>query len=63
MTTDVLLLATGFSIAILPFLGIPSRIDTIILCVLGALVASIGIALRRASHRSKRAKEEGVYGA
>jgi hypothetical protein len=53
----------GFSVAILPFLGIPNRIDTILFCLLGAMVISVGIALRRASHRPKQSRDDGSYGA
>lgn len=63
MTADVILMGLGFSVAILPFLGIPNRIDTILFCILGALIISVGIALRRASHRPKQSRDDVSYGA
>jgi hypothetical protein len=62
MTADVVLMGLGFFVALLPFLGIPNRIDTILFCILGALVISVGIALRRASHRPKQSRDDASYG-
>lgn len=54
MTLDSLILLAGGLIAVLPFLGIPNRIDTILFTLLGIFVISLGIVIRRRKEKKPR---------
>jgi hypothetical protein len=58
MTIDSLILLAGGLIAVLPFLGIPNRIDTILFTLLGVFVISLGIVIRR--RKEKKPKRRSV---
>ncbi len=51
MTIDALIMISGVLVAILPFLGFPIQWDNIILVVLGLLITTFGIIIRRRSVR------------
>ncbi len=54
MTIDSLILLAGGLIAVLPFLGIPNRIDSVIFALLGVFVISLGIVIRRRKERKPK---------
>lgn len=54
MTVDSLILLAGGLIALLPFLGIPNRIDTVLFALLGVFVISLGIVIRRRKEKKPR---------
>lgn len=47
MTLDTLIMSGGAFVAILPFLGIPQSIDTVLLFLAGVFLIGLGIAMRR----------------
>ncbi|MCR4325626.1 MAG: hypothetical protein NUV59_02365 [Patescibacteria group bacterium] len=47
MTLDVLIMLSGALVAAMPFLGFPTRWDTIILFILGVFVFALGVIVRR----------------
>ncbi len=51
MTLDSLIMLCGALVAILPFLGFPNTWDSVILAILGALIITFGIVVRRRSPR------------
>lgn len=54
MALDTLIIFAGTIVAILPFLGLPNRWDTIIFFILGTLIVGLGIIVRRRmSHHTK----------
>ncbi|MEN9560973.1 MAG: hypothetical protein RIQ56_246 [Candidatus Parcubacteria bacterium] len=62
MTVDALILLSGTFVALLPFLGFPSTWDTVLLVIVGLLIISLGIVVRRNSGRiyqsSPKSKQE-----
>lgn len=54
MTVDSLILLAGGLVALLPFLGIPNRIDTVLFALLGVFVISLGIVIRRRKEKKPR---------
>ncbi len=51
MTIDTLIMLAGALVAILPFLGIPTSGDTIAMFILGVVIISLGIVVRRRGTR------------
>lgn len=51
MTLDASIMAAGVAVAIVPFLGFPSSWDRVIFFILGIVVVSLGIAVRRSAGR------------
>lgn len=51
MTLDSLIILSGALVAILPFLGFPNTWDSVIFLILGALVVTLGIVVRRRAPR------------
>ncbi len=51
MTLDSLIMLCGALVAILPFLGFPNTWDSVFLVVLGVLVVTFGIVVRRRTPR------------
>ena len=47
MTLDALIMFAGAFVALLPFLGIPSRWDSALLVLVGIFVIILGIVVRR----------------
>lgn len=47
MTLDALIMLSGALIALIPFLGFPLKWDNVMLVVLGVLVITLGIIVRR----------------
>ncbi len=47
MTIDTLIMLTGAFVAILPFLGVPTKIDTVLLFFAGVFIIALGIVVRR----------------
>ncbi len=59
MTLDSLIMFCGVLVAVLPFLGFPNSWDTVFFVILGVLVISLGIVVRR---RAPRRRDRGsVY--
>lgn len=54
MTTDALIMFSGALIALTPFLGFPVSWDKVIFFLLGILVISLGIAVRRGRVKQAR---------
>lgn len=56
MTLDSLIMLCGVLVAILPFLGFPNSWDTVFFVILGVVMISLGIVVRRrAPRRNDRA--------
>lgn len=53
MTLDTLIMLAGAIVAVLPFLGFPNSVDAILFVILGALVISLGIVVRRRDRSEK----------
>lgn len=47
MTIDALIIFAGAFVAVLPFLGFPIKLDSIIMVAIGIIVISLGIIVRR----------------
>jgi hypothetical protein len=47
MTLDALIMLAGVMVTLVPFLGFPLKWDNVILVVLGVLVITLGIIVRR----------------
>jgi hypothetical protein len=47
MTIDTLIMLSGAFVAILPFLGVPTKIDTVLLFAAGVFMIALGIVVRR----------------
>lgn len=60
MTIDALIMLMGALVATLPFLGFPIRMDNVILVVLGIIVISLGIIVRRRDV-AQRARERRAH--
>lgn len=59
MTLDSLIMLSGVLVAILPFLGFPNSWDTVFFVMLGVLIISLGIVVRRRAPR--RIERGSVY--
>jgi hypothetical protein len=57
MTLDSLIMFCGALVAILPFLGFPNSWDSVIFAVLGAIVISLGIVVRRRTPRRQSGRD------
>ncbi len=57
MTLDSLIMLSGALVAILPFLGFPNTWDAAFFVILGALVISLGIVVRRRSPKAQRGRD------
>lgn len=51
MTLDALIIFSGAAVAVLPFLGFPNSWDSVIFLLLGILIVSLGIVVRRRGAR------------
>lgn len=47
MTIDALIMLAGAFVALLPFLGLPTSWDTVLLFLAGLAIVSLGIMVRR----------------
>ena len=47
MTLDTLAMSAGVFVAILPYLGFPNSIDSILFLIAGVFIVALGITLRR----------------
>ena len=47
MTKDVIIMALGAWVLVLPFLGFPSRFDTLLFVLSGLLIITMGVLVRR----------------
>ncbi len=61
MTLDSLIILSGALVAILPFLGFPNTWDSVIFVVLGVLVVSLGIVVRRRAPRRTVADRDSFF--
>ena len=62
MTIDALIMFMGALVAMLPFLGFPIRFDNIIMVVIGVIIISLGIMVRRRGvARSRTARASNSY--
>lgn len=68
MGKEALIILLGSVVGLLPFLGFPARIDTIIYAIAGVLLLTLGILVRRdhaawirARHDQRRQEEERAH--
>ncbi len=61
MTLDSLIMLCGALVAILPFLGFPNSWDAVILLILGVIVISLGIVVRRRSPRRAMHERDSIF--
>jgi len=54
MTIDTLIMLSGAFVALLPFLGFPSRWDQFLLLAIGIFIIALGIVVRRKGERLYR---------
>jgi len=47
MTTDTLIMLSGFFVAVVPFLGFPNTYDAVFLFCAGGFIIGLGILVRR----------------
>ncbi len=61
MTLDSLIMLCGALVAILPFLGFPNTWDSVILFILGVLIISFGIVVRRRTPRASVSERDSIF--
>lgn len=61
MTLDSLIMFCGTLVAILPFLGFPNTWDTVIFAVLGAVIITLGIVVRRRAPRRSLSERDALF--
>lgn len=63
MTLDALIIFSGTLVALVPYMGLPRAWDDVILVVLGVLIVSLGIIVRRRKYRPPTTPEAFVESA
>ncbi|MBP9757511.1 MAG: hypothetical protein KBD06_02835 [Candidatus Pacebacteria bacterium] len=61
MTLDSLIMLGGVLVAVLPFLGFPNLWDTVIFVILGVIIVSLGIVVRRRTPRRTADARDSIY--
>jgi CBS domain containing-hemolysin-like protein len=61
MTLDSLIMLCGALVAILPFLGFPNSWDTVIFVVLGVMIITLGIVVRRRAPRAFKNDRDALF--
>ena len=61
MTLDSLIMLCGVLVAILPFLGFPNSWDSVMFVILGVIMVSLGIVVRRRAPRRPQDARDSIY--
>jgi len=54
MSLDALIMSAGVFVAVLPYLGFPNSIDSVLFLIAGVFIVCLGIALRRRGTPARR---------
>lgn len=61
MTLDSLIMLSGVLVAILPFLGFPNSWDSVMFVILGVIMVSLGVVVRRRAPRRGTDSRDSIY--